>query len=61
MVNLARRAEADPEQALRAACRKFERRFRRIEALLAAAGSSAETATLEEMEALWQQAKKEEG
>jgi nucleoside triphosphate diphosphatase len=61
VVNLARRAEADPEQALRAACRKFERRFRRIEALLAAAGSSAETATLEEMEALWQQAKKEEG
>jgi nucleoside triphosphate diphosphatase len=61
VVNLARRTEADPEQALRAACRKFERRFRRIEALLAAAGRSAEHATLEEMEALWRQAKKDRG
>jgi nucleoside triphosphate diphosphatase len=61
VVNLARHAEADPEQALRAACRKFERRFRHVEALLAASGSSAEAATLEDMEALWRQAKKEQG
>ncbi|HKW52259.1 MAG TPA: nucleoside triphosphate pyrophosphohydrolase, partial [Stellaceae bacterium] len=61
MVNWARRAEADPEQALRAACRKFERRFRRVEALLAASGRPPEAAALEEMETLWRQAKKEEG
>jgi nucleoside triphosphate diphosphatase len=60
VVNLARRAETDAEQALRAACRKFERRFRRVEALLAASGGSPETASLEEMEARWQQAKAEE-
>ncbi|MGO8919593.1 MAG: nucleoside triphosphate pyrophosphohydrolase [Stellaceae bacterium] len=60
VVNLARRAETDAEQALRAACRKFERRFRRIEALLAASGRSPETASLEEMEAEWQRAKAEE-
>jgi ATP diphosphatase len=59
-VNLARRVETDPEQALRAACRKFERRFRRVEALLAEAGRSAEAASLDEMEALWQKAKAEE-
>lgn len=61
MVNLARHAEVDPEQALRAACRKFERRFRRVEALLAAAGRSPDAASLDEMEALWRQTKKEEG
>src|SRR5712692_3244191 len=61
VANLARRAEADPEQALRAACRKFERRFHRVEALLAAAGSSADAAGLEEMETLWRQVKKDHG
>jgi nucleoside triphosphate diphosphatase len=60
VVNLARRVECDPEQALRAACRKFDRRFRRVEALLAAAGSSAEAASLDEMEARWIEAKAEE-
>ena len=60
VVNLARRARTDPEQALRAACRKFERRFRRVEGLLAASGRSPESASLEEMEAQWQKAKAEE-
>jgi nucleoside triphosphate diphosphatase len=59
-VNLARCAEADPEQALRAACRKFERRFRRVEALLRASGRAPQAAGIDEMEALWRQAKKEE-
>jgi ATP diphosphatase len=45
---------------LRAACRKFARRFRRVEALLAAEGKTAAAADLEEMEAKWQQAKSEE-
>lgn len=61
MVNLARHVETDPEQALRAACRKFERRFRRVEALLEAAGRSVDSASLDEMEAEWRRAKAEEG
>jgi MazG family protein len=60
VVNLARRLETDPEQALRAGCRKFERRFRRIEDLLAAQDKTPASASLDEMEALWQQAKQEE-
>ena len=60
VVNLARRADTDPEQALRRACRKFERRFRRIEERLADRGTSPAAATLDEMEAEWQRAKAEE-
>lgn len=60
VVNLARRLDADPEQALRRACRKFERRFRHIERCLAAQGKAPGSATLDEMEALWLEAKAEE-
>ena len=59
VVNLARHLKVDPETALRAANAKFTRRFRHIEAALAAKGSSPAAATLEEMEALWQDAKKQ--
>ena len=58
--NLARHLRLDPEAALRAANAKFERRFRRIEALLAADGRTPDDANLTEMEALWVQAKSEE-
>jgi len=57
VVNLARRLETDPEQALRGACRKFERRFRRVEERLAAEGKVPGAASLAEMEAEWQAAK----
>lgn len=60
VVNLARKLERDPEQALRRACRKFERRFRRVETLLAEGGKAPGAASLDEMEAKWQDAKKEE-
>jgi ATP diphosphatase len=60
VVNLARRLSTDPEQALRGACRKFDRRFRRVEALLAARGTSIREASLDEMEAEWTKAKTEE-
>jgi MazG family protein len=60
VVNLARRLEVDPEQALRQGCRKFERRFRRVEARLAARGTTPAASTLDEMEAEWQAAKREE-
>jgi MazG family protein len=58
--NLARFADIDPETALRDANRRFERRFRRVESLLAAEGRRPEQSDLEEMERLWQRAKREE-
>jgi nucleoside triphosphate diphosphatase len=60
VVNLARRLDIDPETALRGTNAKFERRFRRIETLLSEAGRRPEDAGLDDMEALWQQAKREE-
>jgi nucleoside triphosphate diphosphatase len=60
VVNLARRIDTDPEQALRGACRKFDRRFRRVETLLAERGTSAQQASLDEMETQWEKAKAEE-
>jgi ATP diphosphatase len=58
--NLARKLDVDPEGALRRGTAKFERRFRRVEALLADAGKAPETSSLDEMESLWSQAKAEE-
>ncbi len=57
VVNLARHAHVDPETALRGTNQKFLRRFRYIEETLAARGSSLESATLDEMDALWNEAK----
>lgn len=57
VANLARHVGADPEQALRGANAKFERRFGFIERALAAKGTSPRESTLDEMEALWQAAK----
>ena len=60
LVNLARHIEADPETALRGANAKFERRFGYIERALASKGRTLEAASLEEMDALWNEAKKKE-
>jgi len=57
LVNLARHAGADPEMALRGANAKFERRFAHIEQRLAESGRKPEGADLDEMEALWLEAK----
>ena len=57
LVNLARHVGADPESALRGTNAKFERRFAYIERTLSAKGRSIEEATLEEMDALWNEAK----
>jgi ATP diphosphatase len=57
LVNLARHLEVDGEAALRATNAKFERRFRAIEDALRARGRRLEEASLDEMEALWQEAK----
>jgi ATP diphosphatase len=61
LAQLARKLDADPEAALRAANAKFERRFRRIEAWLAASGRTPRDAAMAELEALWTRAKQEEG
>jgi len=57
LVNIARYLSVDPESALRKTNRKFRRRFSWLEEKLREQGRSLEEATLEEMEALWQQAK----
>ncbi|MFO1106584.1 MAG: nucleoside triphosphate pyrophosphohydrolase [Amaricoccus sp.] len=59
MANLARHLEIDPEAALRAANAKFVRRFRAIEAALAAEGRTPQDSTLAEMDALWDAAKRD--
>ncbi len=60
LANLARKLELDPETCLRAANAKFERRFGSVEAGLAAEGRAPADASLDEMEALWQAAKRAE-
>jgi ATP diphosphatase len=60
VVNLARHLDGDPEAILRATNQKFERRFAAIERALAARGKSPVEATLAEMDALWDEAKKAE-
>jgi ATP diphosphatase len=57
VVNLARHLDVDPEATLRAANRKFERRFASVERALADRGKTPQAATLEEMEELWNEAK----
>ncbi len=60
VVNLARHVGADPDMALRAANTKFEHRFAYIERALSQRGQPDEDATLEEMDALWNEATVEE-
>lgn len=59
-VNLSRHLGHKAENALQAANRKFERRFRAVEDAVRASGKTMEEATLDEMEAHWQQVKKAE-
>jgi MazG family protein len=58
IVNIARFLKVDPEQALRRTNAKFRQRFAHVESGLAAQGRSPGDATIGEMEALWQAAKK---
>ena len=57
VANLARKLAIDPEAALRRATAKFERRFRRVEAL---ANERATGTDLDALEALWQEVKRDE-
>ena len=58
IVNIARFLKVDPEQALRKTNLKFRRRFGYIEKGLAEAGKTPREATMEQMESLWQEAKR---
>lgn len=57
IVNLCRRRKVDPELALDAANRKFERRFNGIERRLKEQGLTLSAATADQMEAAWQEEK----
>lgn len=61
MANLARHLDVDPESATRNTNRKFRERFSYIERNLKKQNRSIESASLEEMETLWQQAKQGKG
>lgn len=58
IVNLGRFVSINPEEALRKTINRFQKRFRHVEDSIHAAGMSLEHATLEEMNLLWDQAKK---
>lgn len=59
-VNLARHLNIDPESALRGANRKFEQRFRRMEALALARAQSLQAMDLQAMDDLWNECKAHE-
>lgn len=59
-VNFSRFVKVDCENALNSATDKFIRRFAQVEALAAAQGRAMETMSLEELDKLWEQAKREE-
>lgn len=57
-VNVARHIKRDPEQLLRSASDKFSTRFEKVQAYLNAQGKCLESATLDEMDAAWDEIKK---
>ena len=61
LVNLARFLSIDPEDALRRVTNKFVRRFQYIEKQLHEEGKDPHTASLAEMDALWEESKGERG
>jgi MazG family protein len=60
LVNLARFVKADPEQALRKSNAKFRRRFGHVERSLQARGKKLSESNVQEMEEIWQEAKRSE-
>lgn len=58
VVNLARHLKIDPEEALQAANRKFERRFRAMEKDIAASGQPIGDLDIDALESRWQATKK---
>ena len=60
MANLARHLNIEPETVLRSTNAKFTRRFNGVEDLLKALGKTPEESNLEEMDALWNEVKRQE-
>jgi tetrapyrrole methylase family protein / MazG family protein len=60
LVNLARFVQVDPEQALRRSNSKFRRRFAHVETSLQERGKKLSDSDIQEMEELWQEAKRSE-
>jgi tetrapyrrole methylase family protein/MazG family protein len=60
IVNLGRFLSIDPEEALRKTINRFQRRFQHVEDRLHAQGKQMNTTSLAEMDALWEEAKKQE-
>jgi len=58
MANVARHLGIDPEAALRTTNAKFKRRFAHIESRLSEMDKEPKQSTLEEMDALWNEAKR---
>jgi ATP diphosphatase len=59
IANLSRKLDIEPEAALRKANDKFARRFEAMEQRIISSGRTLETMTLDEMEAVWQEIKKD--
>jgi len=57
LVNVARFLKVDPEQALRKTNSKFRKRFGYVESQLRRRGKGLAESNIDEMEALWQEAK----
>lgn len=60
VTNLARHAGVDPEQAVRSTNQRFYRRFNHIEQQVAAQGRQLHECSLQELDALWDEAKQQE-
>jgi MazG family protein len=60
VVNLSRFVHINPEDALRRTIEKFDRRFKKIEAVLQQQGKTMHTVSLEEMDSIWDSIKAKE-
>lgn len=61
VVNAARHLRVDPERELRVATRRFRDRFQHVETRLAERGKTPAQSTLDEMDVLWNEAKRAAG